>query len=193
MTSLNRNCRIKVFRGTSPNWFNSCICNRTQYGTCSYKGTKSECSVVTHGVPQGSVLGALLIILYTNDLPNSIKHSKTILFADDTTIHVYMSLGTIVPIYMNKSTRTFLISLTGSEQTNSQSMPVKQNVCLYPARTIPARTKIDDENLDQVTHTKSLGLLLDQHLDRHLDHLRRLYRTMINPYLLYGKCIPEMH
>ena len=63
----------------------SYLCNRTQY--VSYKGTKSECSVVTHGVPQGSVLGPLLFILYTNDLPNSIKHSKTILFADDTTIY----------------------------------------------------------------------------------------------------------
>ena len=72
-------------RGTSINWFKSYLCNRTQY--VSYKGTKSECSVVTHGVPQGSVLGPLLFILYTNDLPNSIKHSKTMLFADDTTIY----------------------------------------------------------------------------------------------------------
>ena len=49
-------------RGTSLNWFKSYLCNRTQY--VSYKGTKSECSVVTHGVPQGSVLGPLLFILY---------------------------------------------------------------------------------------------------------------------------------
>ena len=41
-------------RGTSLNWFKSYLCNRTQY--VSYKGTKSECSVVTHGVPRGNVL-----------------------------------------------------------------------------------------------------------------------------------------
>ena len=44
--------------------------------------------MVSCGVPQGSVLGPLICILYTNDLPAALKHSQYILFADDTTVYI---------------------------------------------------------------------------------------------------------
>ena len=71
-------------RGLALEWFRNYLSNRTQF--VSYKGNNSGFQNVTCGVPQGSVLGPLLFILYTNDLPNVLKHSKCILFADDTTI-----------------------------------------------------------------------------------------------------------
>ena len=52
-----------------------------------YRGTDSRPLGVTCDVPQGSVLGPLPFIIYTNDLPNAISHSNCILFADDTTIY----------------------------------------------------------------------------------------------------------
>ena len=49
-----------------------------------FNGTLSTKATLTAGVPQGSILGPLLFLMYVNDLPSIIK-AETIMFADDTT------------------------------------------------------------------------------------------------------------
>ena len=71
-------------RGKALEWFESYLCQRKQF--VQYKTIKSLTHNIPCGVTQGSVLGPLLFIIYTNDLPNSLTHTKAILFADDTTL-----------------------------------------------------------------------------------------------------------
>jgi len=73
-------------RGVASEWFRSYLTKRKQY--VYYKCIDSNLFPITCGVPQGSVLGPLLFILYSNDLPESLRCTACILFADDTAIYV---------------------------------------------------------------------------------------------------------
>ena len=61
----------------------SYLSNRLQYVNCN--ASTSEQLLVKHGVPQGSVLGPILFVIYINELPNCCQDAELILFADDTT------------------------------------------------------------------------------------------------------------
>ena len=65
-------------------WIKQFLCGRTQ--TVVVDGKKSKSVPVISGVPQGTVLGPILFLLYVNDMEHNIKHSKVNSFADDTRI-----------------------------------------------------------------------------------------------------------
>ena len=70
-------------RGNALQWCNSYLSNRYQY--VNYNNTSSDMKLITCGVPQGSILGPLLFLLYINDIA-SLCNLFSILFADDTTL-----------------------------------------------------------------------------------------------------------
>ena len=71
-------------RGISNMWFETFLKERYQYTT--NKEHSSEKLMFTHGVPQGSVLGPLLFLLFINDLHKAIIHTSVQAFADDTNL-----------------------------------------------------------------------------------------------------------
>ena len=72
-------------RGIVLDWFSSYLSERKQY--VSVNGHISDYLDITCGVPQGSVLGPLLFLIYINDLPNVSKFLSFYHFADDTNIY----------------------------------------------------------------------------------------------------------
>ena len=71
-------------RVVSNDWFKSYLSNRSPY--VSINGYESGLAAINCVVPQGSVLGSLLFLLYTNDLNQAITFCKVYHFADDTNL-----------------------------------------------------------------------------------------------------------
>jgi retron-type reverse transcriptase len=71
-------------RSIANNWFDSYLSGRKQF--VNLGGINSNNLPITCGVPQGSILGPLLFIIYINDMHSAIKFSKVHHFADDTNL-----------------------------------------------------------------------------------------------------------
>ena len=180
-----------------------------------FNSCESELKDIICGVPQGSILGPLLFILYVNDITNTSNVLDFILFADDTTIlYSHKNIESQIELVneeleevsnwfkanklsVNASKTNFMI--LGTPHMTSNIEKERLNVIL------------DDTLLERVKHTKFLGLLIDEcltwktHIDcvsktisrnigimNKLKHfipnciLHTLYCTLILPYLNYG-------
>ena len=73
-------------RGEALDWFSSYLYSRKQF--VHYLRSNSHAETIKCGVPHGSVIGPLLFLIYTNNLPRCLNLTKAILFEDDTTVYL---------------------------------------------------------------------------------------------------------
>ena len=154
-------------------WFKSYLEARQQ--TVQSDSGMSDFANINSGVPQGSILGPTLFLLFINDLPLLLKYCYADIFADDATFHknspdieeindemlidffniVFWSKQNKLPINFNKSAYMIL----GAKRRLEDTFELLLN--------------IGNEKIEKVSKQKLLGIFIDEHLSwtPHIDYL----------------------
>jgi hypothetical protein len=147
-------------RGVSLNWIKSYLTNRSQYVV--YNDVQSEDRSNTCGIPQGSILGPILFILYINDLPNISQELEFILFVDDT--NVFYSGGSVKDV--NKTINSELVKMSTWFKVNKLSLNVTKTNFMFKNKLNNDNFNITIDGMDvsRVKCVKFLGVLVDENL-----------------------------
>jgi len=161
--------------GKSHKLISSYLANRYQRviiaGKC--KTFNSEWKLIKQGVPQGSILGPLLFLIYINDFPIHAQPStKTVLFADDTS----MVIKSAHPTEFTNAIQNNLIDADKWFKENLLTLNTdKTNILqFYTRNELPdLRILYGDKQLHTVNTTKFLGIIIDSTLSwkQHVDNI----------------------
>ena len=148
-------------KGDILNWIKSFLRGRTQ--CVNVDGAFSSWRKVISGIPQGSVIGPLLFVIFINDMPDEVKHNFCKLFADD------CKLYGIVEATGENFVQTDLTSL--EEWSKVWQLPFNAKKCkvMHFGYNNPNRSYIlNGLALDPVTSEKDLGVMVDNKLKFHV-------------------------
>ena len=195
-------------------WISDYLRERTQ--VVLVNGTDSEIGAVSSGVPQGSVLGPLLFVLYINDMLDNIT-SDGLLFADDTKVYRQIcskedALKLQLDIDLMKAWTDKWLLHFNDDKCHVLTLGKIENI-LYTHRY-----KINDKELEHVFEEKDLGVHVDADLsfEEHIatkimkanqimglirrtftyldkESFKKLYTALVRPHLEYAQSVWSPH
>ena len=186
-------------------WFRSYLTDRKQ--KCYVNGNLSGTLTINCGVPQGSILGSLLFLIYINDLPNCLNVGSPRMYADDTNISFKSKNLVELQDCMNtelKSLNTWLeVNKLSLNIAKTEFMVIGSRQRLATHGNLDLDVFVDNKRIKRVSSSESLGLTIDENLNwsKNIDNISKLkkflrsfidketaikvYQGLIKPYLTY--------
>ena len=155
-------------RGKASQWITSYLHNIMQF--VSIDGTDSKTKHMQYGVPQGSILGPLLFIIYINDIPNVSRIAKFILYADDANVIITGNNITEVDAQLRDLCKILLKWV----DSNGLCLNLKKTKYMIFSRSrnleLLSTLKIANLPIERLTESKFLGVIVDENLtwSRHI-------------------------
>lgn len=151
-------------RGKLGGWLESYLSNRQQIVEIDH--IKSSKLSISCGVPQGSVLGPLLFVLFINDLPNIVSECHLIMFADDNSLLITKDNHLDLVHNSQEKINTFVSKFSSDKLLLNESKTVFIN---FTPRSLNYQEsfllRINGQSLEQVKSTKFLGVHIDNALN----------------------------
>ena len=192
-------------RGLPLQLLKSYMNNRKQL--TNFGGLKSNLETIIFGVPQGSVLGPLLFLIYINDIVQSSSLGHFVLFADDTNIFVTANSEKEVYTKANELLREINLYML------SNQLHINTEKCIYMyfrprlnnnERKTCARIRVvgsdhllllNGQKIKKTDKARFLGIVIDENLnwDMHLEHIEQKLNSCIITIKRIKKFIPKDH
>ena len=169
-------------RGKAYDWFTSYLSNRQQFVSVSGKDSKTR--RLDFGVPQGSILGPLLFVIYINDMPEISRIAKFILYADDA--NIILTADSIHEI--EKQLCDLINVLLNWVDSNGLLLNLKKTVYMLFNRSnavLNLTVKIKNTIIERKSESKFLGVIVDDKLKwtKHVNVVRsKMCRYVICGY-----------
>ena len=163
-------------------WFKSYLSNRKQ--TTCYNNCLSETSVIDMGVPQDSILGPLLFLIYVNDLPNALKFMDVTLYADDTVLY-YSSKDMTT---LRQTIDADLVNVTSWLALNHLTLNIgkSKSMVIGSSRKLKNLDTTLHHGLESVESFKYLGVMFNKTLSWE-DHIHHMHTKVIKKLSLFRR------